>query len=75
MGLLPYPEFWAKSTYGQPGATILLHFISTTIIVISTPLEDNNGYLVASTLYTYTRTWVGSKSSLRFPPTYFNLNH
>jgi hypothetical protein len=58
MGLLPYPEFWAKSTYGQPGAALLLHFIFTTIIVISTPLEDNNGYLVASTLYTYTRTWV-----------------
>jgi len=65
MGILPFPEFWAKSTRGgAPGPALLLHFFFTSLFVICTPLGNANGYLVISTLFTWTRTWVGGKSAL-----------
>ncbi|KAF2266553.1 hypothetical protein CC78DRAFT_614924 [Lojkania enalia] len=59
MGILPFPEFWAKSTQGgAPGPALLLHWIFTSILIAATPLNDANGYYVMSVLSTLTRTWV-----------------
>ncbi len=60
LGIIPYPEFWARTTRrGTPGPALLLTFVMTSIMIASSPLSDANGYLVISTLFTYARTWVG----------------
>jgi len=60
LGILPYPEFWAKTTILEtPGPALLLHFILVSILISAAPLSSVNGYLVVSTLYTYAKTPVG----------------
>ncbi|KAF2807212.1 uncharacterized protein BDZ99DRAFT_392515, partial [Mytilinidion resinicola] len=60
LGIIPWPEFWAKTTNrGEPGPALLLTFIFTSIMILAAPLQNANGYLVISTLFTYARTWVG----------------
>jgi Amino acid permease len=62
LGLLPFPEFWAKSTrYGTPGPALLLHWIFSTVLIIICPLGSPNGYLIISTLFSYCRTLVGGE--------------
>lgn len=59
LGILPFSEFWAKSTrYGTPGPALLLHWIFSTVLIIICPLGSPNGYLVISTLFSYCRTLV-----------------
>ena len=61
-GILPFPAFWAKTTrLDTPGPALLLHWIFSTVVILSTPLNNANGYLVFSTLYNYARTVVGGK--------------
>jgi hypothetical protein len=62
LGILPFSEFWAKSTrYGTPGPALFLHWIFSTILIIICPLDSPNGYLVISTLFNYCRTLVGGE--------------
>ncbi|OXV09351.1 hypothetical protein Egran_02879 [Elaphomyces granulatus] len=59
-GVIPWPEFWTRSTHlGTPGPALLLHWIFSTIFIIATPLDDPNGYLIVSTLFNYSRTLLG----------------
>jgi len=59
MGILPLPEFWAKSTRtGAPGPALFLHFLFSSLFIAVTPLNSTNGYLIMSILSTWTRTWV-----------------
>ncbi|KAF1998128.1 amino acid transporter [Amniculicola lignicola CBS 123094] len=59
-GIIPWPEFWSRSTHmGTPGPSLLLHWIFSTILIIAAPLDDPNGYLIISTLYHYCRTLMG----------------
>jgi hypothetical protein len=69
MGILPWPAFWAKTTrLNTPGPALLLHWIFSTIVIIATPLDNVNGYLVFSTLFNYARTVIGSS----LPPLYLH---
>jgi hypothetical protein len=62
LGILPFSEFWAKSTrYGTPGPALLLHWIFSTVLIIICPLDSPNGYLVISTLFSYCRTLVAGE--------------
>ena len=74
LGILPYPEFFAKSTHrGTPGPALLLHFVFSTVFIVAAPLSNANGYLVISTLFNYARTLVAGES-LRHPHvTYYSI--
>jgi len=59
-GIIPWPEFWTRSTHlGTPGPALLLHWIFSTAFIIAAPLDDSNGYLIVSTIFNYSRTLVG----------------
>lgn len=57
MGIPPCPGFWAKDTrLDTPGPALFLHALFTVVLIIATPLDSINGYLVISTLFNYART-------------------
>ena len=61
MGLLPIPEFWSKTSHRRtPAHALLLHWIFSVICIVVTPLDGSQGFLVMSTLYSYTHTWISS---------------
>ena len=62
LGILPIPEFWAKTTrLDTPGPALLLHWVFSSIFIIATPLGSVNGYLVFSTLFNYSRTIIAGE--------------
>ncbi|KAK6530536.1 hypothetical protein TWF694_003877 [Orbilia ellipsospora] len=72
MGLIPMPEFWARSTrYDTPGPALFLHWLFSTIVIILTPLDDPNGYLIVSTLFNYSRTVIEGRIT---PPKLLKYN-
>lgn len=69
IGVLPYPEFWARTTHrGTPGAALFLHWVFSVIFIVASPISNVNGYLVISTLFTYARTWVSGTFSRSLHP-------
>ena len=57
MGVIPASDLWARSSrYGTPGPALFLHWLFSTILILACPLGDPNGYLVMSTLFSYSRT-------------------
>jgi hypothetical protein len=57
MGILPFPEYFAKSTAdGIPGPALLMHFAISAILIVAVPSSQTS--LVFSILYPFARTWV-----------------
>src|ERR1700753_1363504 len=63
MGILPFPEYFARSTAdGIPGPALLLHFVLSAIVIVAVPASQTS--LVFSILYSFSRTWVSGMLSL-----------
>jgi Amino acid permease len=61
LGILPYSEFWAKTTHHRtPAPALLLHWIFTVLFIIIAPLKVSNGFGVISTFYSYLHTYISS---------------
>ena len=64
LGILPYSEFWAKTTHHRtPAPALLLHWIFTVLFIIIAPLKLSNGFGVISTFYSYLHTYISSMFS------------
>ena len=71
MGLLPFPEFWSKTSHRRtPANALLLHWIFSVACILITPLENPDGFLIMSTFYSYVHTWISSTSSYHDHPVF-----
>jgi len=60
MGLVPIPEFWSKTSHRRtPAHALFLHWIFSVICIVITPLSNPAGFLIMSTLYSYSHTYIG----------------
>ncbi|KAL9619190.1 MAG: hypothetical protein Q9160_006199 [Pyrenula sp. 1 TL-2023] len=59
IGLLPYPEFWAKTSHHRvPAGALVLHWIFTVLFIIIAPLNLANGFSFITTFYSYAHTYI-----------------
>ncbi|MCJ1399377.1 hypothetical protein MMC11_002579 [Xylographa trunciseda] len=59
LGILPFPEFWCKTSHRRtPTRALLLHWIFTVLFIIIAPLDMSNGFAVISTFYSYVHTYI-----------------
>jgi amino acid transporter len=67
MGILPFPEYFARSTAdGIPGPALLLHFVLSAIVIVAVPASQTS--LVFSVLYSFSRTWISGMLNMEARP-------
>ncbi|OCL02043.1 amino acid transporter [Glonium stellatum] len=59
IGVLPFPEYWSKTSHRRtPAHALFLHWIFSVLCILITPLDNPAGFLIISTLYSYVHTWI-----------------